>query len=188
MWTNSEPFFQLAFMVAVILSAQAFSRRAQSKRLVTEARRLRAALAMILSALREVYEDDLATLSVGERPLISGRNQINLLRSQLTRLTSLDAPEVEAVMAASIAAERVEMHLGVSGKKIGGIAVTIPSGHQAKRALESSLRKASTALLTAEMLLRPQGALPQDRASDSSPGKTPTPMKPAQGQARLTST
>jgi hypothetical protein len=176
-------------MLAIILSAQAFARRAQTKRLVVEAQRLRVALAIVLAALREAYEEDLAILA-GSRdlPLISGRNQIALLRTQLARLTSLDAPEVEAVMAASVAAERVEMDLPISGRRVGDVAIAISSGQEVKRTLEASLREAHTALLTAELLLRPQGILPRDRASDHSPGMNHTPMKPTHGKARLTST
>ncbi len=116
MWSLSEHLVQFSFMAAIIWGAQAFARRAHHGRASREARRLRIALGIGLSALRELYEADLASLSGGERPLISGRNQINLLRTQLGRLTSLEPPEVEAVMSASIAVERAETEMAIAGQ------------------------------------------------------------------------
>jgi hypothetical protein len=140
-------------------------------RALDEIRRLRVALAIVLAALRELYEDDLAMLARGELALISGRNRINLLRTQLTRLTSLETPEVEALMAACVAAERVETDMAIYGRKIGGVAYTIFAGDEARPILESALRESCAALLAAEQLLRPPGAPRLEKSSDAMPGR-----------------
>jgi hypothetical protein len=173
MWTASDHLFQLVIMLVVILSAQAIARRAHRKRVLDEIRRLRVALAIVLAALRELYEDDLAILARGELAVISGRNRINLLRTQLTRLTSLETSEVEALMTACVAAECVETDMAIYGKKIGGVAYTIFSGKEARPTLESRLRESCAALLAAEELLRPPGALPLARPTDATPGREP---------------
>lgn len=156
MGSLSEHVVQLSFMAMIIWGAQAFARRAHSGRVKREARRLRSALHIGLSALRKLYQDSLADLSGGERPLISGRNQINLLRTQLGRLTSLDPPEVEAVMTACIAAEGAETAMAIAGRKVGGVAYWIPRKNDAAREIiESTLRDVCCTLRTAEELLNP---------------------------------
>ena len=81
LWTAFEHFSQLFFMAAVILGAHALSRRTHRERVHHDARRLRSALTVSLPALRKLYEDNLSILSAGACLLISGRNQINLLRT-----------------------------------------------------------------------------------------------------------
>jgi len=151
-------------MAAIILSSQRSARRAQSRaqteRVRDEARRLRSALTISLPALRKLYEDNLGILSGGKLPLISGRNLINLLRTQLGRLTSLDPREIQAVMAASIAAERVETDMAIAGKKIGDVAFTISENNVARGILTLKLRAACSMLGAAEELLSPPGVLP----------------------------
>jgi hypothetical protein len=161
LWTAFEHFSQLFFMAAIILGSHALSRRTHRERVHHDARRLRSALTISLPALRKLYEDNLSILSSGERLLISGRNQINLLRTQLGRLTSLDPPEIEAVMAASIAAERAEtaMAMAMVDKKVSGVAFVISGNLEAKRILESSLRDVCSMLESAEELLDPHGPL-----------------------------
>src|SRR5665213_2864064 len=137
LWTTFERFFQFFFMAAVILGSHALSRRTHRDRVHREARRLRSALTISLPALRILYEGNLSILAGGERLLISGRNQINLLRTQLGRLTSLDPPEIEAIMAASIAAERAETEMAIADRKVGGVAFTISGNSEAKTILKS---------------------------------------------------
>lgn len=169
MWSLSEHFVQLSFMAAIIWGAQALARRAHHGRVSHEARRLRTALGIGLSALRELYEDNLVRLSGGERPLISGRNQITLLRTQLGRLTSLEPAEIEAVMAASIAVERAETEMAIAGEKVGGVAYSIPEKNEAKEIIESTLREVCARLGTAEDLMSPIAMPGGERASDASP-------------------
>jgi hypothetical protein len=167
MWSVSEHLVQLSFMAVIIWGAQAFARRAQEGRVSREARLLRSALNISLSALRKLYEDDLASLSGGERPLISGRNQITLLRTQLGRLTSLEPPEVEAVMAASIAAERSETEMAIAGIRVGGVAFWIPKKNDVMDIVESTLREVCSTLRTAEELLNSNAVPRVERASET---------------------
>src|SRR5208283_2365372 len=117
----------------------------------------------------KLYEDNLTSLSGGERPLISGRNQINLLRTQLGRLTSLEPPEIEAVMAASIAAERAETEMAIAGRKVDGVAFWIPKKNEAQVIIESTLREVCSMLGAAEELLNPNGARRGESASEIAP-------------------
>ena len=155
MWSTSEHLVQLSFMAMIIWGAQAFARRAHSGRVSREARRLRSALHIGLSALRKLYQDNLADLSGGERPLISGRNQINLLRTQLGRLTSLDPPEVEAVMAAMHCGRRERRRKWQSpAEKSEVLHSGFPRKNDAaKEIIESTLREVCSTLRTAEELL-----------------------------------
>jgi hypothetical protein len=166
MWsTTFEHFFQLCGMAAIVLSARVFSHRAQGDRVRGEARRLRSALTIGVAALRRHYEENLRSFSGGKLPLISGRNQINLLRTQLGRLTFLDPPEIEAVMAASVAAEMVETEMARSGNRSGGVAFTIPEARELRTLLGSTLRDACSALQFAEKLLNPNDGLPRESES-----------------------
>ncbi len=155
MWSLSEHLVQFSFMAAIIWGAQAFARRAHHGRASHEAQRLRTTIGISLSALRKLYEDDLASLSGGERPLISGRSQISLLRTQLGRLTSLEPPEVEAVMRAGVAMESAETEMTIAGQKVGGVAYSIPQKDEAGELVGSTLREACSMLRSAEELLIP---------------------------------
>jgi hypothetical protein len=157
MWNVSEhlvPFFGL---VALIIGAQAFRHRLQYARLRGDAGRLRGALAISLQALRKLYEDNLVVLDGGRPPLVSGRNQISLLRQQLGRLISLDKSEIEAVLVASIAAEEVETAMAIAGRRVRGVAFTVPEGKFARGKLESTIMQACSKLESAERLLTPSG-------------------------------
>lgn len=153
MWTLSDHLLQLACMAMIVWGAQAFARRANRIRVSHEARRLRVALHVGLCALRKLYEDNAANLSGGERPLNSGRNLINLLRTQLGRLTALEPPEVEAVMAACIAAEAAETGMAVAGRKVGAMAYRIAEEAGPREPVASALREVCSLLRTAESLL-----------------------------------
>ena len=72
---------------------------------------------------------------------------------------SLDPPEIEAVMAASIAAERAETAMAMVDKKVSSVAFIISGNLEAKRILESSLRDVCSMLESAEELLDPHGPL-----------------------------
>jgi hypothetical protein len=167
-WTVSEHLFQFCLLVTIILSSQAMSRRAQSDRLRSDGSRLRVALTIGLQSLRKLYEDNVDILSGGELPLISGRNQINLLRTQLGRLTTLHAPEIEAVMSANIAVERVETEMAIAGRKIEGVAFAIPAKDEARANLLLMLRETCSMLAAAEDLLK----------SDEIPGRQVTSTLP----------
>jgi hypothetical protein len=167
-WNLSEHLFQLFFMVTIVLGSQAISRRAQRERVHDEARRLRVALSINLKALRNLYQDNSDSLRGGRLPLISSRNHINLLRTQLARLTSLDSPEIEAVMTANIAAERAETGMAIAGKKVEGVAFTIPADAAARAILMTTLRETCSALAAAEDLLNPP-AMPGREALSAVP-------------------
>lgn len=164
-WTVCGQIVQLSLMAAIILSSQASARRAQSRaqteRVRDEAQRLRSALAISLPGIRTLYEDNLSILCGGKLPLISGRSLINLLRTQLGRLTVLNPAEIQAVMAASIAAERVETEMAIAGKKVGDAAFTLSDDHAARATLSLKLRAACSMLGAAEEMLRPPGVLPE---------------------------
>lgn len=170
MWTASDHIFQLGIMLTVILGAQALARRATRKRLRAEARRVRIALAVGLEALRKVHEDNLGLLTADGQPLLSGRNQIHLLRAQLGRLAILEDVEVEAVMTACVAAERAETEIAVTSRKTGAVGITLlPDNPAARQRLAPMLQETCSSLLAAEQLLRP-GAPPGDAALAPTPG------------------
>jgi hypothetical protein len=173
LWTAFEHFSQLFFMAAIILGSHGLARRTHRERVRHDARRLRSALTISLPALRKIYEDNLSILSGGEHLLISGRNQINLLRTQLGRLTSLDPPEIEAVMAASIAAERAETAMAIVDRKVGGVAFIISGNLEAKKILESPLREVCSMLESAEELLNPHGTLRHEKPFAVPPTREP---------------
>jgi hypothetical protein len=161
-------------MAALVAGTQALTRRAQSERLRGEAHRLRRALVMSLQALRALHEGNLRGLAAGKSPLASGRHQITLLRIHLGRLMSLDEAEIEAVMAASIAAERVETAMSIAGKPAGGLAFTLPVEDDGKEAVRSALRETCSMFKLAECLLVSSG-MPRN-------GETPrVPVSEAQG-------
>lgn len=170
MWSTAfEHFFQLCGMAAILLSARAFSLRTQDHRMRADGQRLRRALTISIQALRNHYEDNLRVFSHGKLPLTSGRNQINLLRTQLGRLMLLDPPEIEAVMVASVAAEVVETEMTRSGSRIGGVAFAGPERVEMRTLLGSTLRDACSALQAAEALLNPSEMTQCEPKSDLPP-------------------
>jgi hypothetical protein len=155
-WSVIEHVSQLGFMIAIVTVSRTWSRRAQEERQRTEAERLRSALKIGISALRTRYEGNLRILAHGDLPLVSARNQICLLRTQFGRLTCLEAPEIEAVMAASVAAECVESEMAIAGGKLGAVVFEIPKRRAAQEVLRSRLRDACSLLATAEQHLGPR--------------------------------
>jgi len=154
MWSTAfEHFFQLCGMAAILWSFRAFSLRTQGDRIRGDGQRLRRALTISLRALRKHYEDNLGIFSGEKPPLSSGRNQINLLRTQLGRLTLLDPPEIEAVMAASVAAEVVETEMTKFRSRTAEVTLAIPERRELRTLLRSTLRDACSALQAAEELL-----------------------------------
>lgn len=164
LWTVLEHFGPVFLMGALILASQSLTRRVHSERLRVEARRLRTSLAINLQALRDLYTGDLRVFAGGKHTLMSGRQQINLLRTQLGRLLLLEQPEIEAVMSACIATERAESAMAVAGKSVAGVSFSIPSGEEDRRTLESALRQACSMLEVAESHLTP-GQKGQDEGS-----------------------
>jgi hypothetical protein len=164
--TISEHFGPIFFMVAVMVGSQVFARRVQQKRLRDEVWRLRSALTVSIKALRRLYEGNLRVLAGGGPPLISGRNQIILFRIHFGRLISLDQCEIEAVLDASLAAERVETAMAIAGKIVGGVAFTVPEGDEARGMLESALMQACSMLATAEEVMTPMGRRRDERTTE----------------------
>jgi len=76
MWSLSDHLVQLSCMAMIVWGAQAFARRAHRRRVSREARRLRSALHIGLSALRKLYEDNLAG------PSASANNQAHSTRTR----------------------------------------------------------------------------------------------------------
>jgi hypothetical protein len=164
--TGWEHIGQLCFMAMVIFGSQGFTRRAQRERTRLEAQRLRGALTVSLQALRKLYEDNLRVLAGGRPPLMSGRHQMGLLRTQLGRLIALDQSEIEAVLAASIAAEGAEAIMAIGGKAVAGVAFTVPTGDEERGILQSSLMQACAMLEAAEILMTGTGKV-DDAASEA---------------------
>jgi hypothetical protein len=160
-WTDLtsvfERFSQFIFMAAMILGNQAISRRAQDRRVRGEVQRIRYLLRGVLRALHDLYDDNLRLLANGDRLLLSGRNQIALLRIHFGRLVSLNEAEIEAVLAASIAMEVAETAMVVAGKPMGGVAITLPPEGGVAEAVKLPLLRALAALETAQALLAPAG-------------------------------
>jgi len=169
-WTFAEHFGPLCFMVTLMVGSQVLARRAQTKRSRREALRLRRALVASFQALRALYESNLSRLADGKSPLASGRHQISLLRIHLGRLITLDEAEVEAVVAASHAAEGIETAMSIAGKPIGGMAFSLPAEDSGKEAVGSALRKACSIFESAEYLLASNG-MPRNQETPEVPAR-----------------
>jgi hypothetical protein len=162
-------------MAVIIFGAQAISRHAHHKRLRAETQRLRSVLTLGLSALQRTYEDDMELLPHRPRRLVSGRHQMNLLRSQMGRMTNLETPETEAVMRACIAAERVETFLEIAGKQMGKVAVPIPQRNELKASLKTTMVEAIAQIRLAVDVLDPQGDVRRRAQAPDAP-QSPAPM------------
>ena len=153
---------QFIFVATMVFGGQAFARRIHDLRTRADARRIRAMLRLSFAALRELYADNLRKLENAESPLLSGRNQMVLLRMQLPRLTLLEREgEVEAVLAANIAMEAAETAMTVAGKPLGGVAFTMPEDGTGTAAIGPLLEQACDALETALAILTPHVAAPE---------------------------
>jgi hypothetical protein len=166
LWTLAEHFGQICMMAVLIVGTQAFTRRAHAGRLRGEAQRVRCALIISLQALRKRYEENLGVLGGSRLPVIAGRNQINLLRVQFSRLMCLDQAEIEALWTASVAAEDAETAMAVVGKPVGGAAFVVPEQDDKKEMLQSALMRACARLETAEGLMAPTAVRPDERGSE----------------------
>lgn len=157
MWTDlaavCDRFSQLAFMAVIIFGSHAIARRTQDRRVREEARRIRGALGVSLQALGELYRDNLRLLASGSRQLLSGRNQVQVLRIQLGRVVALLEGEIEAVLAANIALEAAETAMAIAGKPLGGVAFILPDDSGAAEAVKQPLLHVCAMLEAAQALL-----------------------------------
>jgi hypothetical protein len=144
LWEHFGPVFLL-----LILVSQALNRRAQRIRLRNEVRNLRTSLRLGLHSLRALYASNLTGLAAGKPSLMSGRQQINLLRTQLNRLHSLDPSEIEAVMSACIEMELAESKLAICGKGIAGVSFSTPKAGEETKALQTVLLQTCARIETA---------------------------------------
>ncbi|MGH8337110.1 MAG: hypothetical protein ACRETL_09905 [Gammaproteobacteria bacterium] len=165
-WSPMEHLFQVCLMGVLIFGAQAFARRIQSARSRNETHGLRGGLAVSLKALRNLYSDNLNALVSGKSLLLSGRQQINLLRILLGRLLRLERIEVEAVISACIAAETAEAAMAVVGKQMGGVSFAIPEPEDERVIVESTLLRSCSMLDAAMHLLDPAGTRADDEARE----------------------
>jgi hypothetical protein len=152
-------------MALIIFGSQAFGRRIQNDRQRDETRRLRSALTISLTALRKLYECNLGVLAGQGPPLISGRTQINLFRLHFGRLMSLDQPEIESLLTASISVEEAETAMALAGKTVGGVAFMLPEADEAKGTLKSALMRACSMLESAESLMTLAGKGSEHKSS-----------------------
>jgi hypothetical protein len=177
MWTDvaavSDRFSQFAFMAVIIFGSHAIARRAQNRRVLEDARRIRAALGISLRALSELYEDNLRLLASGDGSLLSGRNQVQVLRILLGRVVSLQEGEIEAVLAANIALEAAETAMAVAGKPLGAVAFTLPADGSAVETVKQPLLYACVTLEAAQTLLA--AAAPVKPAREASVGALAVP-------------
>jgi hypothetical protein len=152
LWEHFGPVFLLLLLVS-----QALNRRAQRIRWRNEVRSLRTSLRLGLHSLRTLYASNLTALAAGKPWLMSGRQQINLLRTQLSRLHSLDQPEIEAVMSACIEMELAESKLAICGKGIAGVSFSAPKAAEETKALETLLLQTCARIETAVDVMTPDG-------------------------------
>jgi hypothetical protein len=117
---------------------------------------LRSALVIGLTSLSRVYGDDADVLAHQPRRLVSGRNQMNLMRTQLGSIMTPDEEEVEAVRTACIAAERAETWLDIAGRRLGGPAMPVPQRDDLRATLKSTLDDATKQLQAAVDVLDPE--------------------------------
>jgi len=156
----------------LILGSQWLNRRAQRIRWRNEVRSLRAGLKVGLHSLRDLYGENLHAVTGSKRTLVSGRHQLNLLRTQLGRLPSLKELEAETVMLACIAAERAEAVLEAARKALA--ADVVVHRRDEKRALaESAFQTAYAALEAAEKLLDESGSTGTGNAAAREQGRPP---------------
>jgi hypothetical protein len=154
----------MCMMAALLIGNRAFMRDSQYRKLRGEARGVRLALTLSLQALRKIYAANLGVLAGGKPALIAGRNQINLLRVQLARLTCLEPREIEAVWGASIAAETAETAMAINGKGGSNASVAVLERGDALDRIRAALTQACAMLETAANLLTPaemSGRAPQ---------------------------
>ena len=137
----------------LILGSQALNRRAHRIRWRNEVRSLRVGLKVGLHSLHDLYEENLHSVARSKRTLVSGRHQLNLLRTQLGRLPSLNELEAETVMLACIAAERAESFLEAARKTLSPGDVVVHRRDEKRAMAESAFQAACTALEAAETLL-----------------------------------
>jgi len=164
LWTLLERFGPMCMMAALLIGNRAFMRDSQYRKLRGEARGVRIALTLSLQALRKIYAANLGVLAGGKPALIAGRNQINLLRVQLARLTCLEPREIEAVWGASIAAETAETAMAINGKGGSNASVAVLERGDALDRIRAALTQACAMLETAANLLTPaemSGRAPQ---------------------------
>jgi hypothetical protein len=142
----------------LILGSQALNRRAQRIRWRNEVRSLRAGLKVGLHSLRDLYGENLYAAAGSKRTLVSGRHQLNLLRTQLGRLPSLKELEAETVMLACIAAERAESVLEAARKALASADVVVHRRDEKRAMAQSAFQTACAALEAAEKLLGASGS------------------------------
>lgn len=143
--------------LVLILGSQALNRRAHRIRWRNEVRSVRTGLRVNLHSLRMLYTENLQSVVHSRRTLVSGRQQINLLKTQLGRLASLPENEVESVMLACIAAEKAESMLAVAGKLMSAVSVVVHRRNEKLALVESALQAACSMLEAAEKLLSSNG-------------------------------
>ena len=160
---------QFVFMALLINGSQALARRAQDRRGQREAARIRAILRASFGALLEIYDSNRRSLAAGERTLLSGRQQIQVLRIYLGRLAALeDAAEIDAALSASFAMEAAEAAIAAAGKPVNGVAFMLPEDGNAADTVDPMLRQACTTLEAAVELLDPGPPRPADERASSS--------------------
>jgi hypothetical protein len=136
-------------------------------------RSLRAGLKVGLHSLRDLYGENLRAVAGSKRTLVSGRHQLNLLRTQLGRLPSLKEPEAETVMLACIAAERAESMLEAVRKALAPADVVVHRRDEKRAMAESAFQTACAALEAAEKLLDASGSTGTETAAAPEQGRPP---------------
>jgi hypothetical protein len=157
----------------LILGSQWLNRRAQRIRWRNEVRSLRAGLKVGLHSLRDLYGENLHAVTSSKRTLVSGRHQLNLLRTQLGRLPSLKELEAEAVMLACIAAERAESVLEAARKALAPTDVVVHRRDGKRAMAESAFQTACAALEAAEKLLDASGSTGTEHDAAREQGRPP---------------
>ena len=165
----------------LILGSQALNRRAQRIRWRNEVRSLRAGLKVGLHALHCLYGENLHAVAGSKRTLVSGRHQLNLLRTQLGRLPSLKELEAETVMLACSAAERAESMLEAARKTLAPADVAIHRRDEKRAMAESAFQAACAALAAAEAMLAASDSTEIKAAAAGDPGR---PLVEPDGKAR----
>ena len=174
-----EHFGPLCIMAALVFTSQAANRRAQAVRQRREAQGLRRALYIGVKALNELYSKNADILEKGGLPLISGRQQLALLRVHLGRINVLEEPEIDLLILAAIAAESAETSMAMAGKAIGAAAFTAPAQIEERQLLRSALDSACSALSVAESELCPPetaGTSSEAKASVARPASKARPL------------
>ena len=123
----------ISIMATVVVMNHRVMRRVVERRTARDSVRLRVALCAELAAIQALYSENLRRLSERAAFVLSGKGLQSVYRANIGRLVLLTGPEIEVLVTAAAAQERVEGLLAGHGKPRTNLAWELPP-NDAKRA------------------------------------------------------